>query len=62
MNDIQIHALGLYVAANGLALSRRAARSYELREAARERNRARKASRRLSRALRAGKDAFTTAV
>ena len=62
MNDIQIHAIGLYAAVNGLALSRRAARSHELREAVRERKRERKAQRRLTRASRRGRDAFTTAV
>lgn len=62
MNDTQIHAIGLYAAVNGLALSRRAARSYELRQAARERNRQRKALRQLTRANREGRDAFTTAV
>ena len=61
MSDIQIHAVGLY-AVNGLALSRRAARSHELREAVRERKRERNALRRQTRAHRAGRDAFTTAV
>ena len=62
MNDTQIHAIGLYAAVNGLALSRRAARSHEQREAVRERKRERKALRRLTRAPRQGRDAFTTAV
>ena len=62
MNDIQIHALGLYAAVNGLSLSRRAARSHELREAVRERKREREALRRLTRATQEGRDAFTTAV
>ncbi|HEY5784947.1 MAG TPA: hypothetical protein VIT65_09225 [Microlunatus sp.] len=62
MNDIQIHAIGLYAAVNGLSLSHRAARYHELREAVRERKRERKAQRRLTRASRRGRDAFTTAV
>jgi hypothetical protein len=62
MNDIQIHAIGLYAAVNGLALSRRAARSHELREAVREQKLRRKALRRLTRSPRPGRDAFTTAV
>lgn len=62
MNDIQIHALGLHAAVNGLALSRRAARSHDLREALRERKRGRTAKRRLPRTPREGKDAFITAV
>ena len=61
MNDIQIHAIGLYTAVNGLALSRRAARSHELRQAVRERKRARRSLRRLTRASQEGRDAFTTA-
>ena len=62
MNDIQIHAIGLYAAVNGLALSRRAARSHQLRDAVRERKRERKALRRLTRATHEGRDAFTTAI
>jgi hypothetical protein len=62
MNDIQIHAIGLYAAVNGLALSRRAARSHEQREAVRERKRARRSLHRLTRASEKGRDAFTTAV
>lgn len=62
MNDIQMHAIGLYAAVEGLALSRRAARSHEWREAVRERKSERSSRRRLIRASRKGRDAFTTAV
>lgn len=62
MNDIQIHALGLHTAVNGLTLSRRAARSHALREALREGKRDRRARRRWNRATREGRDTFTTAV
>jgi hypothetical protein len=62
MNDIQIHALGLHAAVNGLALSGRAARSHALREAVRESKRARPARRWWHRVAREGRDAFTTAV
>jgi hypothetical protein len=61
MNDIQLHALGMYAAVNGVPLSRRAARSFELRRAADERKLERKAQRRQRRAVRRGRDAYTTA-
>jgi hypothetical protein len=62
MNDTQMHAIGLYAAVNGLALSRRAARSQEQREVLRERKRERSSRRRMNRASRRGRDAYITVV
>jgi hypothetical protein len=62
MNYIQLHALGMYAAVNGVSLSRSAARSSELRRAADERKLQRKAQRRQRRGVQRGREAYTTAV
>ena len=62
MNDAPIHALGMHVAANGLALSLRAAKSYEQQQAVRQRKLERKTQRQQRHALRRSKEIYTTAV
>ena len=62
MNDIYLHALGLHVAVDHLALSLRAAKSVEVQQAVREGRLERKAERQPRRILRRGLEAYTSAV
>lgn len=62
MNHAQLHPLGVHIAVNGLALSLRAAKSYEQQQAVRQRELERKAQQQQRRALRGSKDIYTTAV
>ena len=62
MYDIQIHALGLHAAVNGVALSLHAAKCEELRRAIQAQKLKRKAERQQRRTLRRDRQAYTTAV
>lgn len=62
MYDTQQHALGMYVAVDQLALSLRAAKAVEHRQALRERKLQRKSLREQRRVVRRGQESYTTAV
>jgi hypothetical protein len=62
MYDTHAYALGCYVTVDQLAVSQRAARAVEHRQAVREQKLERKAQRQQRRALRRSQEAYTTAV
>lgn len=62
MYDTHQQALSLYLGGDQLALSQRAAKSAELRQALRDQRLQRKAQRSHRRAARRGQEAYTTAV